>query len=378
MGFDIVIIGAGPAGSIAAHELASSGARVAILDGSHPREKACGGGVTARAIPFVSEAIRPLGQIVSTAIFGGAGRRTEVPLPDGALCVFPRDAMDGALLARAVDRGAVHVGSRVTRIERTDRGWAVRSGDRTIDAPWLLGADGASGIVRKQVFRPFSRDQISIAAGSFVDGIEASQIAIEFLAEPPGYLWSFPRPDHVAVGACAQADRTSTAELQAIVDRWLDGVPWARGLPRRRYAWPIPSLSARDLDREAPAGDGWMLLGDAAGLVDPITREGIYFAMESGALAARAMAGANPAAAYASSVRDEIHGELKRAARLRGMFFHPRFASLLIHALTRSAAIREIMIDLIAGRQPYKGLRRRLLGTGEIGLMFRLLLNIEH
>jgi hypothetical protein len=72
-------------------------------------------------------------------------------------------------------------------------------------------------------------------------------------------------------------------------------------------------------------------------------------------------------------VRDEIHSELRRAARLRDMFFEPRFARLLIDALNHSAAIRRIMVDLIAGRQPYKGLRRRLLMTGELGLLWKLI-----
>ena len=79
--------------------------------------------------------------------------------------------------------------------------------------------------------------------------------------------------------------------MHAITDRWLDGyAPAAGRARRRRYAWPIPSLEARDVDAEQPAGDGWMLLGDAAGLVDPITREGIFFALRSGMLAAAALA----------------------------------------------------------------------------------------
>ena len=82
-----------------------------------------------------------------------------------------------------------------------------------------------------------------------------------------------------------------------------------------------------------PSGDGWMLLGDAAGLVDPITREGIFFALRSGMLAAAALGSGSPARAYADAVRDELHDELRRAARLKAGFFRPRFTSLLIDAL---------------------------------------------
>jgi flavin-dependent dehydrogenase len=180
--------------------------------------------------------------------------------------------------------------------------------------------------------------------------------------------------------------------MHAVTDQWLDrylttlapgrlprrsrGAAKASSLSearRRRYAWPIPSLEARDVEAEQPSGDGWMLLGDAAGLVDPITREGIFFALRSGMLAAAALGGASPAHTYAAAVRDELHDELRRAARLKAGFFRPRFTALLIDALNQSAGIRDVMTDLVAGRQPYRGLKRRLVGTLEVGFMWRVL-----
>jgi menaquinone-9 beta-reductase len=373
MRFDAVIVGAGPAGCVAARDLASAGARVAIVDGSHPREKACGGGVTARALTLVPDADRSFAQSIDAAVFEADGRRANVDLPDeNLLKVFPRATLDAALLQRAIGAGAVHVPSRVRDIERNADGWTVRTSTSPLDAAWLLGADGPSGVTRKRLLRPFERRQLSIAAGSFVENAAASEVVVQFLHDPPGYLWSFPRRDHLAVGACADADRASTSKLHAIVDRWLDGYSPAQGRRRQKYAWPIPSLAARDFDRELPSHDRWMLLGDAGGLVDPITREGIFFALQSGAFAAKAVGTTNPTTTYSSIVRDEIHAELRRAARLRDMFFEPRFARLLIGALNRSAAIRRTMVDLIAGRQPYKGLRRRLLATGEFGLLWKL------
>ena len=300
--------------------------------------------------------------------------RARVALPCGdVLQVFPRAGLDLSMLEEAVSAGAVHVASRATSIERTSDAWRIGTSHGALAGTWLCGADGASGVVRKRVFRPFTRPQLSVAAGSFVDGVSVSEIVIGFMDRPRGYLWSFPRPDHLAVGACAQADGSSTAALQGVTDEWLDRYAPAAGRPRRRYAWPIPSLSARDLDAERPAGDRWMLLGDAAGLVDPITREGIFFALRSGSLAARALAGSDAARAYSSAVRDEIHAELKRAARLRDAFFRPRFTTLLIEALNRSDRIRNVMIDLIAGTQTYAGLKRRLLSTLEIRFMVRVL-----
>jgi geranylgeranyl reductase family protein len=370
--FDAIVAGAGPAGAIAARELARAGARVALVDPSHPREKACGGGVTGRALELVGLDIP--GRPIDTVRFEAGGRAADVPLPDGdRLRVYDREGFDAALLAQALEAGATHIAARLTSLVRRDGRWTITAGGETCEAPWLLGADGAGGVVRKQVFRGFERSQISIAAGSYVDGVDESGIVIGFIDDPCGYLWSFPRPGHLAVGTCAQADESTPAQMHAITDRWLDGYAPAQGRARRRYAWPIPSLRAADVDAEQPAGDGWMLLGDAAGLVDPITREGIYFALRSGLLAAQAVAATSPARTYSDSIRDELHEELRRAARLKAGFYRPRFTRLLIDALNQSGAIRDVMIDLVAGRQPYRGLKRRLLGTMEIGLALRVL-----
>jgi flavin-dependent dehydrogenase len=117
-----------------------------------------------------------------------------------------------------------------------------------------------------------------------------------------------------------------------------------------------------------------MLLGDAAGLVDPLTREGIYYALLSGQWAADALTSCSSAdapGAYQDRIDSAIRPELARAARLSGLFFTPAFSSLLVDALRRSDAIGRVFADLVAGRQAYRGLRRRLLATREWGLAGR-------
>jgi geranylgeranyl diphosphate/geranylgeranyl-bacteriochlorophyllide a reductase len=375
---DVIVAGAGPAGAIAARDLARTGARVALVDASFPREKPCGGGVTARALALVGPEmpeLAPLGRTVRSVRFEAGGAAATVDLtPETTLDVFSRDTFDSALLGLAVGAGARHVDARVRMLSRDGGFWrAELSNGQAVRAPWLLGADGVGGIVRRHVFRAFERRHLSIAAGSYVDGTDCHEIVIGFVDHPPGYLWSFPRPGHLAVGACAQADEASTADMHGIADRWLNAYAPAAGLLRKRYAWPIPSLDAAALERELPSGVGWMLLGDAAGLVDPITREGIYFAIRSGQLAATTLLGANSSREYRAAIRDEMHAELRRAALLKAGLFRPRFTRLLIQALNRSASIRDIMRELIAGRQPYRGLKRRLLKTLEIELMLRTL-----
>ena len=118
-----------------------------------------------------------------------------------------------------------------------------------------------------------------------------------------------------------------------------------------------------------------MLVGDAAGLVDPITREGIFFALQSATMAADALIESRSYAerVYAERVNDDIVSELIRAADFKARFFQPRFTRLLVDALGRSDAIGRIMADLVAGAQPYRTLKWRLVATLEVALAWRLL-----
>jgi flavin-dependent dehydrogenase len=422
---DVAIVGAGPPGCRAAFRMAGAGARVAILDGSHPREKPCGGGVTGRALDLVRDAIDPLdlGAVpIETAVFEHDARRISMsiggtaqpvrlaqsdplaqdrplrltqsdpqshPLAQDRLVVVSRRDFDGALLAAACRAGAHLIDARVTDVTPHGDGWVIVTRGGVLSAGWLLGADGPNSLVRRRVLRPFDRADLSIATGFFVHGPTSREIAIAFEARPfdsaqgrpsdsaqgmpAGYLWAFPRRDHVAVGVCAQADASSSATLLSSASRWISrNVEGPVELVR--YSWPIPSLRVATLQREQPAGPRWMLLGDAGGMVDPITREGIYFALLSADTAADCLAGGgDPPAQYSRRIRRSIHAELIRAARLKNRFFAPRFTGLMIHALQRSPAIRHVMCDLIAGRQTYRGLRRRLLGTLEVRLMFDVL-----
>jgi geranylgeranyl reductase family protein len=373
--FDVAIIGAGPAGCRAAFRLARAGARVAILDGSHPREKPCGGGVTGRALDLVRGAIDPLAiemVPIETAAFEHDARRVRLSLTGAAqpLVVASRRQFDGALLAAATGAGARHITARVTDLNARDDGWVVATRGGAVSAEWVLGADGPNSLVRRRVLRSFDRADLSIATGFFVRGETSREIAIAFEDGPAGYLWAFPRSDHLAVGICAQADESSSAALLATAARWLQRHV-AAPVQLERYSWPIPSLRIGTLEREQPAGPRWMLLGDAGGMVDPITREGIFFALLSGDAAAESLAsGRDPAEQYSDRIRTSVHAELIRAARIKQRFFTPRFTTLMIRALETSPAIRRVMADLIAGRQTYHGLRRRLIATCEVRLMW--------
>jgi geranylgeranyl reductase family protein len=377
--FDVAVVGAGPAGSWAAYKLARDGVRVALIDGTHPREKPCGGGVTGRALAIVRQALGDdvPGATVRSATFARRAEEARIWLnsADAApLRIVARQPFDGALRAAALEAGTEPISHQITDVQPDRCGWVIRLRERQITAGWLIGADGANSLVRRRVALPFSRAQISIAAGYYVPHRTTDEIVIAFEDTPPGYLWSFPRVDHLAIGTCAQADAASSRALLAVTRGWIERKLGIRvdGLPR--YSWPIPSLDLAALKREQSAGPRWMLIGDAAGLVDPITREGIFFALESADVAASSLlAGGDSAAAYERVLRSTIFEELARASRLKAMFFQPAFTALLVRALQRSEAIRAVMADLVAGRQTYQGLRRRLVRTWEFGLMLDLL-----
>ena len=219
--FDVAIVGAGPAGCRAAWRLARAGARVAMLDGSHPREKPCGGGVTGRALAVVRDAIDsgPIDAVsIRGATFEHGSRRVQLTFDDGpsaspGLVVASRARFDAALLTAAVEAGAALVAERVTDVSRDGEDWLIATRGLPVRAGWLLGADGPNSLVRRRLFRPFARADLSIATGFFVHGVTSPNIAVAFEDNPPGYLWSFPRRDHLAVGVCAQADVASTSAL---------------------------------------------------------------------------------------------------------------------------------------------------------------------
>ena len=190
---------------------------------------------------------------------------------------------------------------------------------------------------------------------------------IRFVSDPPGYIWSFPRTDHLAIGICAPADLGRRGRPARPPDR--AGSP--RGDSRRGLrdhavlvADPLAAVH-RPGPTACPPATRWLLVGDAAGLVDPLTREGIYYALRSGAARGRALlaAGADPAGEYARAVQAELVSELALSARARGTFFSPFVTRLWIDVLRESPRVRSLALRTVLGTVGYYHLRRRAVGA---------------
>ena len=392
---DVLIVGAGPAGAWAARRLARAGASVRLIDASHPREKPCGGGLTARCVamlgdlldrvPHVAvERVRfespPVGRdpypppprmppsVTVDVPRGGAGQ------PSSPLVVVSRRALDSALVDAAREAGADLIPERAVDVHVDAASVAVSTRQRRWRGRYLIGADGASGLVRRRLHEPLPPSHWSLATGVFAAGTSSREIVVRFVRQPPGYIWSFPRADHLAIGICAPAYRATTAQLRCHLDRWLARQPFAPGCATVPYSWPIPSLPPDAWADAVPVGPRWLLAGDAAGLVDPLTREGIYYALRSGEMAAEALLGTDPepSRTYATAVQADMSSELALSARARGTFFSRIVTRLWIDVLRESPRVRAMALDVVIGAIGYYHLRRRAAAALEPGAALRV------
>ena len=357
----VAVVGAGPAGSLLAWHLAKDGASPTVFDASHPREKPCGGGLTAKALALLppAPADDPLpARTVETCRFE-SGRGEEVGLAlERPVAIGARREVDAWLLRRATDAGARHVAERVVRVER---GGALRTAagrDERFDL--IVGADGAGSLVRRTFLSATPPARLTMATGWFTPG--DAEMTIRFVPGLAGYAWLFPRPDHVGVGICAplqaQPTRELVARLRTLAAR---AYPALADEEAPTYAHTIPSPGTDASSIAEIAGEGWALVGDAAALADPITGEGIYYALRSACVLADTLRAGLGAARYPERVLADFGHELLKAVRLHARFYAPGFTRRLVHFASRSAAIRDVLGDLVLGDQGYVGLKRRLL-----------------
>jgi geranylgeranyl reductase family protein len=364
----VAVLGGGPAGSFAAERLARAGLKVMVFDEKLAWEKPCGGGLTYKAYneyPFLIENDTPKRLVHETLI--AAPKAGEVTMAlSHPLVIYSRFDLNRMLLERAERAGASIEKTRVLGLERRDRGWRLRTQAGSAEADFCIIATGARNPLRDVGTEWSAKDTMS-ALGYYVPASQ-ERIDIQFLPQLEGYIWVFPRCGHLSVGICGKGEPAQS--LRARLEQYMNerGIVWKGSA---FYSHMLPSLETPGWKNNRVAGDGWLAVGDAGGLVDPITGEGLYYAMRSGDLASRVVVDdahgiAEKAAAYRAMLSHEFAVDLEFAATLAkrvflGSFMFSSVPARMIHFMRRSPRFRELMQDLFAGTQPYLTLKKRLL-----------------
>ncbi len=356
------MLGAGPAGSMAAAQLASAGVRTTLIDEKLPWEKPCGGGVTFKAYsqyPFLRDgAAKTVRQSsLTTPKAGTADMRLDQPI-----LIYSRAELNGRLFRRAEQAGARFEQARVLEMRSSGGGCSIRTATGAIEADACIVATGARNPLRN-AGTEWAQDDTMIALGYYVEA-DRPHIDIQFFEKFEGYVWVFPRHGHLSVGICGKGKPAQT--LRAWLERYMD----EHGLVYKGakfYAHMLPALASGSWRKNRIAGEGWLAAGDAAGFVDPITGEGIYYAIRSGDLAAQTLLGEarDKAAAYRDAIqRDFAHdlylGSLLSRRVYLGDFLFGAIPDRMVQFTRRSPKFRTVMQDLFAGTQGYADLSQRL------------------
>ena len=377
--YDVIVAGAGPSGSTAARQLAGRGARVLLLDKQRfPRDKPCGGGVTLRAASVQDVDLSPViertihGARFSLRLGDSFDRTHDLPLT----YMTQRCNLDAFLAERAAEAGAgLHDGEPVREIDQVERGTGavvtVRTDTDTYTSRILIGADGANGMTGRALgLRPEYDEAVALEGNvPYSPDIPAEWqdfVALDLGGMAGGYGWVFPKGDHlnVGVGAWKYASFTLRPKLAELARRY--GFDESRLENIRGHHLPV-RVAGTPIARGPVA-----LVGDAAGLVDPLSGEGIHMAFASGRLAAdhslRVLAGeANDMAGYEAIVDRELQSELTVSRRLQELFnFAP---PPYIAMMRRSEKFWLFFCALIRGELTYLDFTR-MIGPLRIAMDF--------
>jgi geranylgeranyl reductase family protein len=348
--WDVVVVGGGPAGAAcaAAARRTSPGARVLVLDrADFPRDKVCGDGIAPEAFDVLTglgldaraltDGYPPVHRLRVRSPGGVEGERTT----RRPSFVVPREVFDARLLAAALRTGAELRRHAVRRLDVRPDGVEI---DGMFLADVVVGADGAESVVRRAVgARPHRPDQLAVAIRGYAPALPDHAGAL-FLATTeqrwPAYAWSFPLGDgraNVGYGELVSAG-PSRAELVAGLHRLLPGVA-PDGL--RAHRLPLSTGRPRQPDGRV------LLAGDAASLINPLTGEGIFYAVLSGALAGRAAAhGAAAGAELRRLLRRRLGRHLRSSSAASWLSRWPAVMDAAFRAAAADQAVFDDVVDL--------------------------------
>lgn len=409
---EVAIIGAGPAGSHLASRLAAEGRDVVLFDPKGAWEKPCGGGVPTRAIrefAFILESSNyPRKLVRQITMISPLDRHVTLTL-DEPFAVYSRQVLNSLVLDRAIEAGATFVREGASDFTREQDGWTISTdAGNQWRVRFLVGADGAASFTRRRLVGIFPKQDLALAFGYNISCPEPSdtlrptgnadrvepamdEVVVRFPKDFTGYLWAFPRPGAMNFGVASKLGERTSLELRTMLTNFVRG-HYGGSMPDPDrvsfFGAKIPTLDLASWKNLQTTGDGWALIGDAAGFADPITGEGIYYAFKSADLLADALASASvnfdkhekrKAAPGSTSVylratssyetmwreafgRDLEHASFRLPQFYHGFFFGRIFTDATIRLARHHRGVRTILVRALTGDQSYVTLKRDLLG----------------